>query len=204
MRPSTITNSIDRQPWLEPAEKALGALAGATIGRVGQPVRNFLHGTWLGHPLHAAITDVPVGAWSTAVVLDGIELASGTQSYSPGADAAVGIGLIGAVGAAASGLCDWSKTDRPARRVGVAHALLNVGAAVCYATSWLQRRNGNRQAGIVSGMTGFLLVLAGTYLGGHLSYGERLGVDHSQRGPRSVHRARELHSRAVRTPPGRR
>jgi nitrite reductase/ring-hydroxylating ferredoxin subunit/uncharacterized membrane protein len=181
MRPSTISNAIDRQPWLEPAEKALGALAAATVNRVGQPVRNFLHGIWLGHPLHAAITDVPVGAWSTAAVLDAIELVSGTESYSPGADTAVGIGLIGAMGAAVSGLCDWSKTDRPARRVGVVHALLNVGAATCYATSWLQRRSGNRQGGIASAMTGFLLVLAGTYLGGHLSYAERIGVDHAQR-----------------------
>ena len=30
-------------------------------------------------------------------------------------------------------------------------------------------------------MTGFLFVLAGTYLGGHLSYDERIGVDHAQR-----------------------
>jgi nitrite reductase/ring-hydroxylating ferredoxin subunit/uncharacterized membrane protein len=181
MRPSIISDFIDRQPWLEPAEKALGALAAATVNRAGRPVRNFLHGSWLGHPLHAAITDVPVGAWSTAAVLDAIELVSGTQSYSPGADAAVGIGLVGAMGAATSGLCDWSKTDRPARRVGVVHALFNVGAAVCYAASWLQRRSGNRQGGIASGMTGFLFVLAGTYLGGHLSYDERIGVDHAQR-----------------------
>ena len=181
MRPSIISDFIDRQPWLEPAEHALGALAAATVYRAGRPVRNFLHGTWLGHPLHAAITDVPVGAWSTAAVLDIVEMVSGTQSYSPGADAAVGIGLIGAMGAATSGLCDWSKTDRPARRVGVVHALFNVGAAACYAASWLQRRNGNRQGGIATGLTGFLFVLAGTYLGGHLSYDERIGVDHAQR-----------------------
>jgi nitrite reductase/ring-hydroxylating ferredoxin subunit/uncharacterized membrane protein len=181
MRSSIISDFIDRQPWLEPAEKALSALAAATVNRAGRPVRNFLHGTWLGHPVHAAITDVPVGAWSTAAVLDVVEMVSGTETYSPGADAAVGIGLIGAMGAATSGLCDWSKTDRPARRVGVVHALFNVGAAVCYATSWLQRRSGNRQGGIASGMTGFLFVLAGTYFGGHLTYDERIGVDHAQR-----------------------
>ncbi|MBW0000439.1 MAG: Rieske 2Fe-2S domain-containing protein [Verrucomicrobia bacterium] len=181
MRPSLVSDFIDRQPWLEPAEKALSALAAATVNRGGRPVRNFLHGNWLGHPVHAAITDVPVGAWSTAAVLDAVELASGTQVYAPGADAAVGIGLVGALGAATSGLCDWSKTDRPARRVGVLHALFNASAALCYAASWLQRRSGNRQAGIASGMTGFLFVLAGTYLGGHLSYDERIGVDHAQR-----------------------
>lgn len=181
MRPSIVSDFIDRQTWLEPAEKALGALAAATVNRASRPVRNFLHGSWLGHPVHAAITDVPVGAWSTAAVLDAVELVSGTQSYAPGADAAVGIGLMGALGAATTGLCDWSKTDPPARRVGVLHALFNAGATVCYATSWLQRRSGNRQAGIASGMTGLLFVLAGTYLGGHLSYDERVGVDHAQR-----------------------
>ena len=181
MRPSIISDLIDRQPWLEPAENALGALAAATVNRAARPVRNFLHGSWLGHPVHAAITDVPVGAWSTAAVLDAIELMNGTEAYALGADAAIGIGLVGALGAAASGLCDWSKTDRPARRVGVVHALFNVGAAVCYAASWLQRRSGNRRGGIASGMTGFVFVLAGTYLGGHLSYEERIGVDHAQR-----------------------
>ncbi|MBV9489685.1 MAG: Rieske 2Fe-2S domain-containing protein [Verrucomicrobia bacterium] len=181
MKPSTLTNLIDRQPWLEPADRALGAVAAATLDRVGQPVRNFLHGTWLGHPLHSAITDVPVGAWSTAAVLDGIELLGHTERFAPGADAAVGVGLLGALGAAASGLCDWSRTDRPARRVGVLHALINISTLACYATSWWQRRSGDRRGGMVSGMTGFLLLLAGTYLGGHLSYDERIGVDHAQR-----------------------
>lgn len=182
MKPSTITNWIDRQPWLQPAEKTLGALAGATLQRVGQPLRNALHGTWLGHPLHAAVTDLPVGAWSTAAVLDGFELLGDTRRYAPGADAAVAIGLVAALGVAASGLCDWEKTDRPARRVGALHALVNVSATACYVMSWLQRRSGHRSGAIASGMTGLLLLLTGTYLGGHLSYQERIGVDHAQRG----------------------
>lgn len=181
MKSSIISDFIDQQPWLAPAEKALTAVATSTVDRAGPLVRNFLHGTWLGHPVHAAVTDVPVGAWSTAAVLDVIELAGETDRYSPGADAAIGIGVVAALGAAASGLCDWSKTDRPARRVGVLHALLNAGAAACYLTSWLQRRSGNRQGGIATGMTGLVFVLAGTYLGGHLSYDERIGVDHAQR-----------------------
>src|SRR5215210_794060 len=133
MKPSTVGNLIDRQKWLAPVDTALGAVAGATVKAAGQPVQNFLHGTWLGHPLHSAITDIPVGAWTAAAVLDLVEVFGETDEYAAGADAAVGIGLVSALGAAASGLCDWQHTDRPARRAGALHALCNISATVCYA-----------------------------------------------------------------------
>jgi nitrite reductase/ring-hydroxylating ferredoxin subunit/uncharacterized membrane protein len=179
---SNLGNLINRQRWLEPAEKVLAAIAGATVNQASQPVRNFLHGTWLRHPLHSVVTDLPVGAWSVAAVLDCLECLDRRQRYTPGSDAAVGIGLLGALVAAASGLCDWDKTDPPARRVGVLHALFNLSATACYSVSWLQRRRGNRAEAMASGMIGFLLITAGTYLGGYLSYEERIGVDHAQRG----------------------
>ena len=64
---------IERQEWLEPVESGLQrAVAGTfdSAGTAGRKVRNFLHGVWLGHPLHPVLTDIPVGAWTAAVILD--------------------------------------------------------------------------------------------------------------------------------------
>ena len=103
-------------------------------------MKDFLHGVWLGHPLHPVLTDVPFGAWTVALTLDALESLSGRDELGPGADAAVAIGLAGAIGAAATGAVDWQATDDPARRVGLVHGLLNSGAALLYAASLLRRR----------------------------------------------------------------
>jgi nitrite reductase/ring-hydroxylating ferredoxin subunit len=173
---------IDRQKWLKPVESALGAAADFVFDKAipnGEKVRNFLHGTWLGHPLHPAITDVPIGAWTTAAALDVYELATEDQSLTRAADFAVGVGLIGAAGAAISGLNDWNFTYEKPRRVGALHALTNIAATACYLTSWWQRRNGCRRVGLTTGLIGYALSAAGAYLGGHLVFNERIGVNHA-------------------------
>ena len=101
-----IGDVINELEWLGPVEKSLDAVAETTLNQKNsfmQQVRNFLHGTWLGHPLHPVITDVPLGAWTTAAAFDLYEFASGDKKFSRGADMAVGIGLIGAAGAAVAG-----------------------------------------------------------------------------------------------------
>jgi len=182
MKPSTLGKIIDRQEWLEPADKALSAVADGTLKMSGQATQNFLHGTWLGHPLHPALIDVPLGAWSVATALDIYELGTGDDRFARGADAALGIGLVASVGAAVSGLNDWQYTDRPARRVGVVHGLLNLAAMGLFSVSWWQRKRGSRETAISTGIAGWLVSMVAAYLGGHLVYGERLGVDHAQRG----------------------
>src|SRR5688572_10181712 len=97
------------------------------------------------------------------------------------ADTAVGIGLAGAVGAAVTGLADWSETagaDR-AQRVGAMHGILNVAATTCYALSLAQRIRGQRKSGVSLSMIGFAIASASAYLGGHLVFGEQIGVDHT-------------------------
>lgn len=71
----------------------------AAAGRAGRPIRNLLHGRWLGHPLHPALTDVPIGAWTVALVFDVPTMGRGRQALVPGADAAIEVGLVGAAGA---------------------------------------------------------------------------------------------------------
>ena len=150
-----------------------------SAGSTGREVKNFLHGTWLGHPLHPALTDVPLGAWTAALTLDAMESISGRRELGAGADAAIAVGLVGAAGAAVTGLTDWSETNGRARKVGLLHGLLNVGATTLYATSLVLRRRNRRSAGIGFAMLGYAVSSAAAYLGGHLVFSEQIGVNHA-------------------------
>src|SRR5947199_10042093 len=102
---------LESQDWLEPAEEAVRDAvntafeAGGPAGKTGQ---NALNGVWLGHALHPVLTDIPVGAWTTAVVLDCIEANGGTRrGFGDAVDATIAVGLAGAAAAAVTGLTDW-------------------------------------------------------------------------------------------------
>ena len=148
-------------------------------GPAGREVKNILHGTWLGHPLHPALTDVPLGAWTAALALDAMESISGRRELAAGADAAISVGLVGAAGAAVTGLTDWSETNGRARKVGILHGLLNVGATALYTTSLILRRKQKRNAGVGFAMLGYAVSSASAYLGGHLVFSEQIGVNHA-------------------------
>lgn len=181
MSQNPVLTAIKKQEWLKPLQDKGSELvqkAFESAGPSGQAAKNALHGTWLGHPLHAAITDVPVGSWTVAAVLDLLEM-SGSREYHAGADAAVMIGLAGAVPAALSGLTDWSAIHGKPQRVGALHGLLNTGAAALYIASSIARKADNRGLGRCLGFLGFGLVLASAYIGGELSYEQKIGVNHA-------------------------
>jgi nitrite reductase/ring-hydroxylating ferredoxin subunit len=97
-----------------------------------------------------------------------------------GADAAIALGLAGAAGAAITGLADWSKIGggQP-RRIGLAHGLLNATATACYVTSLCLRRTHSRRAGRRFALLGLMVSSVAAYLGGHLVFKEKIGVDHT-------------------------
>src|SRR4051812_35119249 len=168
---------VERQEWLEPVETgAQKAVAESfkAAGETGRKVQNFLHGTWLGHPLHPVITDVPIGAWTATLVLDLME-ASGRKDCRTGADVTLKIGLAGASFAALAGLTDWHVTDGSARRVGMAHGLLNVLSTGLYTASLIARSRRNRTAGRALALAGYVISGAAAYLGGSLVYGKQIG-----------------------------
>ena len=177
-----ITAWVDGQGWLDTAADALQPAvkeAFDTLGPARRNVKNFLHGTWLGHPLHPVLTDIPLGAWTATLLLDALADRRGHSGIARSADASLALGLAGAVGSAVTGLTDWSETDARPRRVGVAHAALNAGATLLFAGSLLCRGRGKRGAGRGLAITGYLATIAAAYLGGELVYHERIGVDHS-------------------------
>jgi nitrite reductase/ring-hydroxylating ferredoxin subunit/uncharacterized membrane protein len=182
MNSLALVSWLDRQTWLDSTADALQPAmrrAFDALGPARRGVKNFLHGTWLGHPLHPALTDVPLGAWTGTVVLDAVGSGSADSGFSRSADLTLALGLAGALGAAVSGLTDWSDTDARPRRVGVAHALLNAGATLLFAAALVHRRRGRRAAGQGLALAGYLTAVAAAYLGGELAYHEQIGMDHS-------------------------
>lgn len=139
------------------------------------PVKDILHGTWLGHPLHPVLTDLPIGFWTGAVVLD---LVGGRRGRAA-ADALVGFGLASALPTAAAGAADWSELDEPERRSGFVHAIANVAATALYGLSFVARRRGRRASGVALGLAGAAAATVGGYLGGHLTFRRGAGVNHA-------------------------
>lgn len=173
---------VEQQEWLEKAEEAVQDAVGSAFragGATGKKVMDALHGTWAGHPLHPIITDVPIGAWTTALVLDAADAVSGGEEFSGAADVAVTLGLVGAVGSAVTGLTDWHHTQDAPRRIGFVHAALNITATTLYAASLIARKRESRGLGRTLAFIGYAVAGLGAFLGGELVYGKQIGVDHT-------------------------
>ncbi|GGM42864.1 hypothetical protein GCM10011608_29470 [Micromonospora sonchi] len=129
-----------------------------------QRVRDLLHGVWLGHPLHPAMVQVPVGSWISAAVLD---LMPGQRRA---ATTLTAVGTLSAVPAAVAGLNDWAALARDQRRVGLVHAAANTVALALYGGSLAARFTDRHNLGRTLGWLGLSAASAGAYIGGHLAY----------------------------------
>jgi len=180
VRNDGIVGNIEQQEWLKPAEEGIQRFIHKAFQfKGGRQAKNFLHGTWIGHPLHVILTDIPIGAWTTAMVFDALDSMNTRRQYRVAADMAVTLGLVGAVGTAASGLTDWQDVDPPARRIGLVHGLLNVVSVTFFGGSLIARRRGSRTAGRGLAALGYALLMVAARLGGNLVYGQKVGVDHT-------------------------
>ena len=155
----------------------IGAPASAAVKRfLGQgPAQDALSGTWLGHPLHPLLTDIPIGSFTSATVLD---LLGGSKSRNA-ADRLVALGVLAAAPTAAAGAADWSDTYGEEQRIGTVHAIANAAGVSLYALSLLFRRRGDRTVGTFLGLAGMATMTAGGYLGGSLSYTRGVGVNNT-------------------------
>lgn len=176
-----------RPPLIERISDTLQNLVKGAIGSNRRPPRRFkslLHGTWLRHPLHPLLSDVPIGAWLLAALFDVIWLlASGTNAWAArAAEAAVIVGIVGALGAAVTGLADWSDSYGSERRVGVWHGLLNTTALLLYIASLLFRLqvgSGESLPAAILGFVGVVTITIGGYLGGEMVFGKGTAVNHT-------------------------
>jgi uncharacterized membrane protein len=124
-----------------------------------------LRGTWLGHPLHPMLTDLPIGFWTSAMVLDVVGGRQGARS----ARALIGWGVVSALPTALAGAVDWRDLDGPPRRIATVHAALNTTALALYAWSWSARKD-RRGLGVVLGFAGATAATLAGYLGGELVF----------------------------------
>jgi nitrite reductase/ring-hydroxylating ferredoxin subunit/uncharacterized membrane protein len=153
----------------------LGQKLTLTFSGVVRPgrVKDVLSGTWLGHPAHPLLTDLPIGAWASAVVLDVI----GNGRSGAAADRLVGLGTLAAMPTAVTGLNDLADiVDPEERAIGTAHAIGNVTAVVLYGASYVARRRGRRDIGTALAAAGMAVLSASGFLGGHLIYRRGIGV----------------------------
>jgi nitrite reductase/ring-hydroxylating ferredoxin subunit/uncharacterized membrane protein len=140
------------------------------------PVKDVISGTPIGHALHPLLTDVPIGTWTSATLLDLL----GGESGRPAARRLIGIGLLAAAPTALSGWSDWADSevgDDAVRRIGIVHAAANGSAALLYGASLLARRRGAHASGVLLGLAGAGAMGAGGWLGGDLVLHRGIGVD---------------------------
>jgi nitrite reductase/ring-hydroxylating ferredoxin subunit/uncharacterized membrane protein len=152
------------------------AVAKQVRGVLGRgPVKDAISGTWLGHALHPLLTDLPIGSWTSATLLDVV----GGRRSTDAAERLIAIGILAAIPTAATGANDWADTtpaDATVRRIGAVHAGSNVAALLLYGSSLTARRCGRRGRGVLLGLAGFGALTVGGHLGGHLTYAKAVGV----------------------------
>jgi uncharacterized membrane protein len=139
------------------------------------PAKDALSGRWLGHALHPLLTDVPIGVWTSSVLLD---WAGGDESEAA-ADRLLVAGLLAAGATFASGWSDWADEEprsAAVRRVGLLHAASNATATALMLRSYAARRRGERGRGRMLSLAGSAVLGVGGWLGGHLSYSLGSGV----------------------------
>src|SRR5215207_9587435 len=142
---STISQRVvESLPFLDRIADLVQPKVQGAVESGGTTVRNVLDGTPLELPLHPALTDVPVGSWTAALVFDGLDLVSDSRPVRNAADASLALGVISAFAAAATGLSDWRYLSGGSRRMGVAHGFLNVVGLALSAASLVLRATGRR------------------------------------------------------------
>jgi nitrite reductase/ring-hydroxylating ferredoxin subunit/uncharacterized membrane protein len=171
-----IIRAIENEPLTGRVADAVQPVVRKMLQSLGTESKDALHGKWLGHPLHAALVALPIGAWTLAFLCDVAEIVSGKRSRP--AEMAISVGLAGAVASAVTGLADWSEIDGRAKKIGLVHGTMNLVATALYFSSLATRRR-SRSTGMAMSMVAFGVANAAAYLGGHLVFGERIGVKHT-------------------------
>jgi nitrite reductase/ring-hydroxylating ferredoxin subunit/uncharacterized membrane protein len=132
-----------------------------------RPITDVLHGVWLGHPLHAVLTDVPIGVLTLAVIFDFFD-------QRVASDVCVGFGILTMLAAAVAGFADYSETDDHPRMVATVHATLIVTALIVFLVSLVARlgqpADASRTVPFALDVIGYLILALGAMIGGEIVY----------------------------------
>jgi nitrite reductase/ring-hydroxylating ferredoxin subunit len=177
----SLTGILDRVADVATFDKAIEPVRRTVLDLLRPTrLRDVLHGTWLGHPLHPVLVQVPIGTWTSAGLLDAI------PPMRPAATVLIGTGVAAAVPAALSGAADWSEQEVGVRRVGAVHALANSVALGLYAGSLVARARGRGGLGRLLSYAGLGLATGSASIGGHMSYAQSSGASHAAAAARAL------------------
>jgi nitrite reductase/ring-hydroxylating ferredoxin subunit len=163
-----LTRLMDAQrPWVRPFGDAVHRIDHA-IFQAMPPVRDLLNGRWLGHPIHAVLTDAPIGILFLVIVFDVVD-------QPAAAGWALLIGVLAMAGAALAGLADYADTDGLSRERATLHATLMTVALVLYVVDGVARLNGPTDApastaAVIGSVIAFLVLASGAFVGGDVVY----------------------------------
>lgn len=181
-----IHQILDRIPGLAATAHTLKSTLHQWILAGGTPFRrvaDFLHGVWLGHPLHPILTDLTIGSWLLGTSFDILSLFTRSKRHQETADTLTKIGTISAVPTAIAGMTDYSSIKKEAASFGLIHAAINSVGLVLYVLSLRARSKGERGQGVGLSLIAFSGLTFSAWLGGELVYRFRVGVNHAPTTP---------------------
>jgi len=164
-----LENAESLDPLVDALEPTIRSVFGS--GRRGWVLR----GDWLGHAIHPLLTDVALGTWTSASLLD----LFGGPEESAAAQRLIGSGLLAAAPTAWTGWAEWAAAGPHDKRVGLVHAAVNGLTIGIYAASWVARRRGRQKAGARLALGAVAVSSLGAYLGGHLAAARKVGTRHT-------------------------
>ena len=161
----------------DPVQQWVNKLFGQP-GQANYKIKDMLNGVWLGTVLHPIVVQVPIGAWTSSLILDVAWLMDQNDGIAEGSDILMWTGNLAALSAAATGLTNWTDTDGFERRKGVLHALMNTTVTVTNLTSSILRLTGQRRTAIMLAALGYTVAMYAAHVGGELAYANGIGVNH--------------------------
>ncbi|PZS27199.1 MAG: (2Fe-2S)-binding protein [Pseudonocardiales bacterium] len=178
MQPFDLIKRLEQAKPLD----AIAEPAQGLVAKVVQPqaLRDILHGVPIGHPAHPMLVQVPIGAWLSAALLDRV------PGAEKGADTLVAAGIAAALPAALSGAVDFSDQHPEQARVGLVHAVSNTVSLALFAASLVARAGGRRRVGRRLALLGIGTLSVGGVLGGHISFHQAGGANHTEDVPHRV------------------
>jgi nitrite reductase/ring-hydroxylating ferredoxin subunit/uncharacterized membrane protein len=168
-----VVRAIESAKFIDPVAKAA---AGSARRLLSGPLKDVLSGTWLGHAVHPFLTDVVIGSFTSASLLDLL----GGDDLAGASERLIGVGIAAYAPTALTGVSDWVDSEYgndAVRRAGAVHAVTNGTALSLYTASLIARRRGDRRRGIALGGLGAAVLSVGGYLGGYLTLSKGVGVD---------------------------
>ncbi len=167
-----LTRRLEQMRGLDALSRLLAPAADALLS--SQRRADLLHGMPVGHAVHPPLTDIPIGAWTCASLLD---LAGGERAR-PAAQGLLALGLVAAAPTVLTGLAEWGETTGAEQRIGSVHAAANTLALGLYGWSLVARRRGDHTRGALLALCGGTAASVGGYLGGHLTSARKVSSRH--------------------------